>query len=360
MPVAVPPFEPHPLWRGGDLQTIAGRYLPSRKIRLRSTNHELPLEDGDRLMLFDSLPSGWRPGDPAAVLVHGLSGCARAPYVVRVADRLVRWGCRVVRMNLRGAGAGFGLARGIYHAGRSEDVREVVAWTARRSPGSPVALIGFSLGAALALKLAAEAADRPVAGLDCVLAANPPIDLALCCRTMGLRRNRLYDRNFVGALRREVARLHAAFPELGLADLRKVRTLFEFDDAYTARRNGFAGADDYYDRCSCGPLIPRIRLPGLVIHSEDDPFIPALAFHSISFPNGLAFELIPSGGHLGYLSRLRWDGDHRWLDARLVAWLSTRWGAQANGRERPGVETEGTTPWNLDGGPKTHVQPQVQ
>src|SRR5262245_34195822 len=124
----VPPFEPHPLLRGGDVQTIAGRYLPGRRIQLHSTYHELALEDGDRLALLESIPAGWSEGAPAAVLVHGLSGCARAPYVVRLADRLVRLGVRVVRMNLRGAGAGFGLARGIYHSGRSEDVRAVAEW----------------------------------------------------------------------------------------------------------------------------------------------------------------------------------------------------------------------------------------
>ena len=55
----------------------------------------------------------------------------------------------------------------------------------------------------------------PLDGLDCVLAANPPIDLAVCCRTIQQPENRIYDRNFVQQLRREVARLHAAFPDLG-------------------------------------------------------------------------------------------------------------------------------------------------
>jgi predicted alpha/beta-fold hydrolase len=349
----VPPFEPHPLLRGGDAQTIAGRYLPGRKVRLLSTYHEIELEDGDRLAVLDSLPAGWSAGDPAAVLVHGLSGCARAPYVVRVADRLVRRGIRTVRMNLRGAGLGFGLARGIYHSGRSEDLRVVVEWAARRAPGSPVALVGFSLGASLALRLAAEAAQRPVAGLDCVLAANPPLDLAACCRNMRLGRNRLYDKNFVRSLRREVARLHATFPELGEPDLRRVRTLFDFDDAYTAPRNGFLGAEDYYARCSTAPLIASIRLPGLVVHAEDDPFIPAEPFRSADFPDGLALELIPGGGHLGFLSRSPWMGDRRWLDARLEAWLAARWGR--DDREPSGVRGEGATRRPPVGGDYSYV-----
>src|SRR3954454_22616793 len=188
----VPPFEPHTWFRGGHAQTIAGRYLPGRRLRLPSTYHEIDAGDGDRLSVLESIPDGWRPGGPTALMVHGLAGCVRAPYLVRVAIRLVGIGVRVVRMNLRGAGAGFGVARGIYHAGRTEDLRLVARWMARRAPGSPIALVGFSLGGNLVLKLAAEASRRPLEGLDCVLAANPPLDLAGCCRHIRQSENRVY------------------------------------------------------------------------------------------------------------------------------------------------------------------------
>jgi predicted alpha/beta-fold hydrolase len=163
-----------------------------------------------------------------------------------MAARLVGLGIRVVRMNLRGAGSGFGIARSTYHSGRTEDLRAVAEWIAQRAPGSPIALVGFSLGGNLVLKLVAEAAEQPLDGLDCVLAANPPLDLAACCRHLQRPENRVYDRNFVRLLGVEVNRLHSRFPELGLIDLAGAETLFEFDDLYTAPRNGFRDADDYY------------------------------------------------------------------------------------------------------------------
>lgn len=323
---SVPAFEPHPWVRGGHAQTVVGRYLPGPKRSLPSTYSEIMLADGDRLCVLESTPPGWIPGSPTALLVHGLAGCARSPYVVRVAARLVDLGIRVVRMNLRGAGLGFGIARGIYHAGRTDDLRAVAEWMAARSGNSPTALVGFSLGANLVLKLAAEAVDHPVPGLDCVLAANPPLDLNACCKHIRRRENRLYDRNFVNLLRAEVFRLHGAFPDLGPVNLPKPLTLYDFDHHYTAPRNGFSGAMDYYERSSAGPLVCRIRVPGLVVHAADDPFIPMESFANAVFPPGLALELIPYGGHLGYLSRTRWGGDRRWLDARFAAWLAVRWG----------------------------------
>jgi uncharacterized protein len=322
---AAPSFEPH-LWvKGGHAQTIAGWLLGGGRLDLGVEALTIDLGDGDRLRVLESTPSGWRVGDPAAVLVHGLAGSAGAPYLIRFANRLHVMGVRVVRMNLRGAGEGFGLARRIYHAGRSGDVRTVVEWLADRAPGSPIAVAGFSLGASLALKLAAEAAERPATGLDCIVAANPPIDLLACARQMQRPENFVYDRNFVRWLRREVDRLHRRFPDLGAFDLRGVRSVYTFDDLYTAPRNGFASADDYYQRSSAGPLAPRIELPGLVVHAADDPFIPVEAFRPVVFPTNVDFELCAHGGHLGYISRTRWRGDRRWLETRLADWLGRRW-----------------------------------
>jgi len=322
----VPCFEPHPWIRGGNAQTIVARFLPGKPVRLASVSHRVGIGDDEYLCVLETRPEHWRSGDPSALLVHGLGGCARSPYVVRTAARLTRSGIRVVRMNLRGAGSGFGLARGFYHAGRTSDLRQVVTWMTQREPSSPIGLVGFSLGANLVLKLAAEASADPLPAVDCVVAANPPIDLEACCRHLLQPGNRLYDRNFVKLLRAEVRRLHKAFPELGPLNVAQVRSLYEFDDVYTAPRNGFKDALDYYERSSAGPRLSEIQWPGLVVHSADDPFIPVEVFHRANFPARLTLELLPAGGHLGYFSRTSWGGDRRWLEARLSAWLKAHWG----------------------------------
>jgi uncharacterized protein len=328
--VPVPPFEPHPWVRGGHSQTIVARYLGGEHKRLAGTAHEIELADGDRLLVVETVPPGWASPQPTAVLVHGLAGSADAAYVVRVAERLLRLGIRAVRVNLRGAGAGFGLSRGIYHAGRSDDLRAVVRWLDHCKPGSPIGLIGFSLGANLVLKTASEASADPLPSLDCVLAANPPIDLAACAQMILRPENRLYDWNFVRWLRMMVGRLHKRFPELGPPRLDGVKTLYDFDDRYTAPRNGFGTADEYYRRCSLMSALARIEVPGLIVHALDDPFVAHEPLRRAERPEYLTVELVNHGGHLGYLSRRPWQGDRRWLDARLATWLKTRWGNQSS------------------------------
>jgi uncharacterized protein len=313
------------LVKGPHAQTIVGRYVGGECLPLSATPHRVALPDGDHLLVLESIPRGWEMPMPAAILVHGLAGCAEANYVVRLSRLLLRLGIRVVRVNLRGAGDGFGLARGIYHAGRSDDLREVVQWLHARIDGSPIALIGFSLGANIVLKAGIEAAEAPLEGLDCLLAANAPIDLVHCARQMQLAENRVYNWNFVRWLRTMVDRLHRRFPELGDPRLEGVRTLYDFDDRYTAPRAGFASADDYYTRCSVVSALRLIQLPGLIVHALDDPFIGAKPFLHLQGPPAFAVELLAHGGHLGFLSRRPWMGSRRWLDSRLATWLASHW-----------------------------------
>ncbi|WZO99855.1 alpha/beta fold hydrolase [Isosphaeraceae bacterium EP7] len=277
------------------------------------------------MAIFDTRPDGWEPGRPAALLVHGLGGCAHAPYISRLAAKLAARGVRCVRLNLRGAGPGFGIARNFYHAGRSGDVRRAAEWLTERSPGSPLALIGFSLGGNLVLKLAGEASAEPLIGLDCVLAAGVPIDLEACCERIRSGRNRVYDWNFLRSLRAEVVRIEAEFPGGPASDLASVGSLYEFDDRYTAPRDGFSGALHYYNESSAAAYLPRIEVAGLVVQARDDPFIPVTCFEKARFPAGLSLELTPHGGHLGFLDRRGEGRDRHWLDRRLIAWLANRW-----------------------------------
>ncbi|MDX2036559.1 MAG: alpha/beta fold hydrolase [Isosphaeraceae bacterium] len=320
-----PAFEPFPGLSGGHAQTIVARYLPGRLMRDPAVRHELETGDGDRLAVLESTPPAWAASAPSVLLVHGLGGCAESPYVVRVAHRLYECGARVVRMNLRGAGSGFGLARGSYHAGRTGDLRVVAEWMARRAPESPIALVGFSLGANLVLKLAAEAASERLAGLDCVVAANPPLDLSAGCRFLQRPGAKLYDRNFVRLLHEHVRRFESRFPDAPAIDLSKAGTLYDFDNHVTAPRNGFRDAEHYYSESSSGPLLGRIEVDGLVVHALDDPFIPPEPFHSFEFPPRIRLDLQEHGGHLGFLDRRKFGGDRRWLDARITTWLSARW-----------------------------------
>ena len=67
--------------------------------------------------------------------------------------------------------------------------------------------------------------------------------------------------------------------------------------------HGFAHADDYYERCSSAQFLPRIRVRTLLIHSEDDPFLPrpAIPYSNMAANPLLQTVITKTGGHVGFI-----------------------------------------------------------
>ncbi len=195
-----PGFREHSLVRGAHAQTVLPLFLPADKLPYIATQHRICLDDGDCLVIHEDRPPGWRSGQRMALLVHGLNGSHASTYMARLAAKLTARGIRVFRMDMRGCGAGLHLAEGVFHADRSDDLAQAVGWLARQDPSSPLTLIGFSLGANLAIKLLGRGDCRVNDRVDSLLAVSPPIDLDSCCRLLASGLGRMYDEFFARAL----------------------------------------------------------------------------------------------------------------------------------------------------------------
>jgi predicted alpha/beta-fold hydrolase len=350
---------------GGHLQTILGNYLPSPVIP-PGVEHHVPLPDGDHIVLHDDgyllplplgegrgegvpangreptnphpnpLPTGegtridpphgrsLASGSPVAILLHGLGGCHQSTYMQRCSARLRAGGVRVFRMDLRGCGAGIMLARHPIHAGRSEDAGAALDYVSRQCPGAAIHLVGFSMGANIVLKLAGELGNNAPPHLASVMAVGPPIDLIECSKNMQRGFNRLYDRRFARNLVRFIERRSQLVPDAHSRPLvPQPRRLVDFDAMFTAPLAGFAGTDDYYARASSGPLLPRITVPTLIVAAASDPIIPVAPFERASYSPTTQLHIAPCGGHLGFVAAKGSDPDHRWLDWRVVDWVTS-------------------------------------
>lgn len=329
------PFQPLPFLDNPHVQTLLKNLMPAPRFRHASLLRHVALPDGDQLAIHDTVPSNWRPGDPIVLIAHGLSGCHRSTNVVALANLLAPRGFRVVRLDLRGAGAGESLARSSYNAGCSNDVRAAVVAMNRLSPDSPMMLVGFSLGGNIVLKLAGEAAVEPLPRLDCVAAISPPIDMVRCAALLERADNRLYDAYFTDALVRQALRRQRIFPDLPpIAFPRRLR-LRMFDELYTAPRCGFGSAMEYYIKSSALPLLPRIGVPTLLLTARDDPFICVEAFDKLEPHPLIEVHVTERGGHLGFIGR-DGKGGCRWAETQVADWLLRLSGVMLNtsGRKR--------------------------
>jgi predicted alpha/beta-fold hydrolase len=321
--LGIPPFRP-PLWlQGGHAQTVAGTFWPGRLPRYQAEARRVTLDDGDVIVVHDDCPPHWQPGGLVTMLIHGLAGCHLSPYMVRIAAKLAARGVRVFRMELRGCGAGAGLARWPYHAGRSDDVRRVVASVAEWTGGSPLVLVGFSLSGNILLKYLGEAPDLVLPNVSRAIAVNPPIDLERCVRTLDRFANRSYDRHFVALLLKQLDKRRRILPDAPMpAQPLRSRRLFDFDDWYTAPISGYGSAREYYERCSSAQFLPRVRVPTTVLTARNDPLVPVEVFQQQALPESVRLVIAEGGGHLGYIARANSDPDTRWLDWRVVDWVT--------------------------------------
>jgi hypothetical protein len=315
-------FEPLPLLANGAIQTIVSYLLPSANIIGDEIHHVVDLVDGDKLALIENRPHGFKESSRIVLIVPGLAGSHASNYVARLAKLLFSQGYLVFRMNLRGCGAGAGLARFPYHAGRSDDVRTVIKWLKERFPNAPVTQVGFSLGASIILKMAGEDGSRNVGNLDSVVAVSPPLNLHASVELLLKNENWLFHRYFISALIRHEHKLRQSFPDLHPNQNRMpVKNIYEFDETYTAPRSGFNSAMDYYTRCSAKQFLEGIHLPTLILHSLDDPIISHYDF--LMLPDRMNFDILLTGkgGHVGWIGPTSSPRNYRWMDMVIAKWI---------------------------------------
>ncbi|MBI4468266.1 MAG: alpha/beta fold hydrolase [Acidobacteria bacterium] len=286
-----------------------------------SSRSHFTLADGSQLAADIDWQSG-RDSAPTVILVHGLEGSSRrSRYMIWTASKFFAAGYNTVRLNLRNCDDTEMLTPTLYHAGQSEDIGEVVTTLIRRGL-SRIALVGFSMGGNLVLKLAGEwgtAAPPEVMGVATI---SPLADLTVSWGLLNRPENWLYRWQFVRSLKRRMRRKAGFFPgQFDLSDLHRVRSVHDFDCFYQARYNGFADVYDYYRRASAAPLLGRIGLPTQIIHAADDPILPVEPFQrSEAVSNPWIARLLPThGGHVGFFSRFGETGlDHFWAENRVL------------------------------------------
>ncbi len=316
-------FDPHRLFRHGHAQTIAAYAWP-RRFRFAS--------EKDEERLFDVAPGvkvlahcRWqaeREQHPTLVVWHGIEGSTASNYMQATAEKGFGAGFNVVRVNFRNCGGTEHLTSTIYHGGLSADLGAVVKELLEKDHLSRMFLVGFSLGGNLVLKLAGEYGDNAPREILGICAVSPSVDLNASADLIMARANWIYHRDFMRRLKQRIRTNHKLYPELyDISELDQAQTIREFDDRFTSRAHGFADADDYYHRSSSLRVIDRIRIPTLIIHAQDDPFIPFAPLRDpVVTGNPYILLLAPEqGGHVAFISsEKKMDGDRFWAENRVV------------------------------------------
>jgi predicted alpha/beta-fold hydrolase len=257
----------------------------------------------------------------AAILVHGLESSSDRPYMKGMVKALSERGFDCAAMLLRSCGGEMNRKPMFYHAGKTDDLDLTVSHVKAKGY-STVCLVGFSLGGNIILKYLGERGRKARDVISCAAAVSTPCDLASSTDALEKFSNKVYNKRFVKKLIRKIRGKLQVLP--GFIDeklLRKVKTLKDYDNIFTAQMLGYADGAEYYRRESSLPLLPEIAVPTLLINAKDDPFLGKKCFpiEEAERSSMFYFEETDHGGHMGFLT-VPSDGEY-WHETRVSEFL---------------------------------------
>jgi uncharacterized protein len=305
------------------MQTLAAFLLPRRILLPAPEERLVQVAPGISVRCW----CYWQPQNReqalTLIVVHGLEGSTESQYMMGVARNGRAAGMNVVLMNQRNCGGMDDCAPTLYNSSLSGDVAAVVENVLVQDRVSRFALVGFSMGGNLVLKLAGEWGNDAPKQLRAVAAVCPAMDLAASADALHEPANRIYEYYFLQKLFRRIRTKARHFPGfIDMSRLRGVTSLRLFDDKITAFYCGFTGADDYYARAAAANVVDRIAVPTLIIHAANDPFIRMLpqTRERIAHNRNITYVETADGGHCAFLGEHNGDpeDDGRWAEREVV------------------------------------------
>jgi uncharacterized protein len=271
----------------------------------------------------DFLDLDWvRGGSKKLVIIsHGLEGNSTRAYIRGMARAFFGFGYDALAWNYRGCSDEMNKQRRFYHSGATDDLDTVVHHAIDQKKYEEIYLIGFSLGGNITLKYLGERQPDPI--IKKAVAISVPLNLHTSCEKISLRSNWVYSNRFLKSLKKKVKTKAALRNDIDITNIDKLKTLREFDDAYTAPLHGYKDAIHYYTECSSIRFVKNITIPALIINAKNDPFLSEDCYPSEMLKDHpyVIFESPERGGHVGFI-QLGKNGLY-WSEARAIAFINS-------------------------------------
>ncbi len=167
-----------------------------------------------------------------------------------------------------------------------------------------------------------ETPDQLPPQLSSSVAINPPIDLGFCVERFTTGPASFYNWHVVKSLYRQICR-SSRLIEQRLMYSRECRAGNGNSTVCTRRTSGaliqLTNSTPTPVRAESSQMW---RIPSLLIASRDDPLVPVELFEQLELPDSITLCLADHGGHMGFIGQLGQDPDRRWMDWRIVDWIT--------------------------------------
>jgi len=306
------PFKPAWWLRSAHLQSCFPTFFGTQcKHALRW--EELSLPDGD----FIDLVWAGEADAPIVILLPGLEGSLRSNYIRTQMNSLVSGGWQVVVMHYRSCSGRINRLPRSYNSLDFQDLSYLIEQLEERLPILPISVVGFSLGGNILLHYLRHNPKSPIRS---AVTVSTPYEMGRTADHMPM----LYQNFLLRSMKNKAIKKNQSGMKMpaSIEEIRRIKTIRQFDDLITAPFYQYASAEDYYQAASCRTKLKDIHYPTLMLHALDDPFIPK---DSVPEKNELSVEfsqeLYPHGGHLGFIGGSLPGRPIYWLGSRITTFL---------------------------------------
>jgi len=237
------------------------------------------------------------PSDTVLVIVHGLGGDVRSHYVLTAAAAADMAGIASLRLHLRGSER---TGEDIYHAALTEDLHATLA-SEDLARYKNILLIGYSLGGHIVLRALTEENLDPRVRAGAAIC--PPLDLFRGSSAIDEPSRFPYRNHVLSAIKDIYAEVAKRRPvHMPVEDVRRIKTIREWDERVVAPRFGFESADHYYAEASVAPRLSKLKAPAMLVAAQHDPMVPpdTLTPALKNAPASLEVRWVDRGGHVGF------------------------------------------------------------
>lgn len=306
------------------IQTIIPRVY-RRNHHIQTTDEILSTPDNDFLDISWTRKPSADEATPIVIVFHGLEGNVESFYASGMLAAIQQRGWIGVLMHFRGCSGRPNNAARAYHSGETQDPQFFIDYLSKQYPRAPLMAVGFSLGGNVLAKYLGEKGEQ--CKLLCGAVISAPLRLAGCAKRISQRFSKVYQKYLLDKMKHsaitKIQHLKEAYPlKIRASDIKKFSTLAQFDEHITAPLHGFKSALDYYTQASAMQFLRHIKVPTLILHAADDPFMaPDVVPHSQDLSPTIRYELSQAGGHVGFLAGTNPFKPIFWLEKRVPAYL---------------------------------------
>jgi predicted alpha/beta-fold hydrolase len=163
--------------------------------------------------------------------------------------------------------------------------------------------------------------------LSAAIAVSVPYDLFKVAYRVQRGFSRLYQWYLLKCVRnRLLKKPRYTSPRIDMRLLAAANTITAFDSTYTVPLHGFDSVDDYYRKTSSRQYLRTIRVPTLLLHAKDDPFMTEDVIpYPFELSENVQLEVTNAGGHVGFIAgNYPWSPRY-WLEERVPEFLNQYW-----------------------------------